>query len=174
MKFQISNFPFRVNKFQINNAGFTLVELIVVIGILATLLTFVTLDVLGSQRKASITSSANLLISDLATQQLKAMAGANGGASVASPSGIFFGNHSYTLFSGVTYRSTDPNNFVVNLDSNIEIISSFSGSLINFASGSGEIAGFVPGYDTIVLENTFSRDKKTIKLNRLGVVTSIN
>jgi prepilin-type N-terminal cleavage/methylation domain-containing protein len=147
--------------------GFTLVELIVVMSILATLLTFVTLDVLGSQRKVSVTSSANLLISDLAAQQLRAMAGGNGG-------GIFFGDHSYTLFSGINYSSSDANNFIVNLDPNIQLINSFSGSRINFASGSGEISGFVAGSDTVVLQNMFSRDKKTVKLNRLGVVVKVN
>jgi len=162
-------------KYKIYSRGITLIELIIVMSVVVILLTFVTIDILGSQRKASVTSSSILLVTDLRAQQLKAMVGENGGASIASPSGIYFsGGSSYTLFSGVTYKPADVNNFTINLDSNIQLISSFSGSVIYFASGSGEISGFTLGSDTLTLKNSFSGDKKTIKLNRYGVVTNVN
>lgn len=154
--------------------GFTLVELMVVMFIVASLLAIVYIDVLSSQRKATVTSDSTQLIADIKSQQLKAMGGQNGGVAMASPSGIAFSGNTYTLYTGAKYQSSDPNNFSINLDTNLQLISSFSGNVLTFASGSGEVADFSSGSDTITIVNSFSQDKKVIKLNRYGVITALN
>jgi prepilin-type N-terminal cleavage/methylation domain-containing protein len=156
-------------------AGFTVIEFIVVMAIIATLFGLGGVLLLSVQRQASITNTANKLVVDIKEQQLKAMVGDTGGSETASPSGIYFYPDKYILFRGDSFDSADPSNFVTNLDYGLQFsqINLFENQ-IKFTPGSGEILGFVSGSDNVVLKNTTNTDSKTVKINSLGVVVNMD
>ncbi len=156
-----------------HNRGFTLVETIMVMGIMATFLGIVTVGVLGFQRRASLSEVTNILVSDLQAQQVKAMTGASVSGSVPTGYGIYFEPNRYVLFSGSSYSPSDPANASVSLASPVSISSvGFGGNTVVFLRRSGEILGFVAGADDITIA-TDNGETKTIRLNRYGVVTLV-
>lgn len=158
-----------------NQEGFTYPELIVVMGIVAMLFGFITINLFGIQRKASLDTAIAILISDLKSQQIKAMVGDTGGGINPTSHGIYFESDRYILFHGDSYSPTDPSNFPISLERSIEITNvAFSDAVILFSTGSGEINNFVSGLNTIIIKNIAGSEQKTITINKFGVRTEVN
>lgn len=155
-----------------NQSGFTLVELLVVMGILLTLFGFVSFNLVGVQRNTSVNSTVDTLFSDMASQQTKAMLGA--GLSSGNSYGIYFQPDKYTLFKGATYSSDPASYFTVSLDLGITFTNTFPSSSIVFSSGTGQVSGFSNGQNTISIHDTQGTKTETITINRYGVVISEN
>lgn len=152
--------------------GFTLVEVLVTALIAGLLSMFVLINVMRPQSSASLQSAVNTLTTDLSSQQLKSMSGERG-ILEASPSGIFFGTTSYTLFTGGNYKSDDPGNFVVDLPANTKFSEiSFPSSSIIFATTSGEVVNFSPSQNFVTIQWSDFATKK-ISINKYGRVTNI-
>lgn len=151
-----------------HRSGFSFIELIVVMGVIGILLGFATVSLLGVQRKPALTSSVDSFISDIRGQQVKALAGNN-----ASSYGVYVGQHDYTLFTGSVYNANDPTNALVSFDPAISISTLLANAIAVFASGSGEMVNFLPSTSTITITNTQNNERKTIQLNRYGVVTLV-
>ena len=145
--------------------GFTIIELLVVIGVFAILATLSTLSLTQAQHSSSINSTVNVLISDLKRQQDKAMIGDTEGRGTHSNYGIHFDSTDYVLFHDI-YNATDPNNFLVNLGVTLNIS---TGNDVIFAKGSGESTA-----TTITLSDTVSHQQKTLTINQYGVITALN
>lgn len=154
--------------------GLTVVELLIVMGIIGVLSAFTTVNLLGLQHHASINSSVDSLVADLRAQQLKAM---NGDTENVSPNvtGIYFGtNTQYTLFRGLNYSAGNSNNFSVALDSVLRVTTTLPGSKIVFASVSGEVVNYALNQDTVTIRDSLSTEQKVIKFNRYGTIISVN
>jgi prepilin-type N-terminal cleavage/methylation domain-containing protein len=153
---KIFNFQFSIFK---SEEGFTLVELLLAIGIAGILLSLTTIGLLNAQRTTSLVTAEESLIADIKSQQIKAMNGIQGSGNF----GIHFAStNTYTLFQGSTFggaSSTSP----VSLDDNITL----SGSDVIFSKVSGEIT--TPA--TITVTNTANGTSKTIQMNKYGVIT---
>lgn len=152
--------------------GYTIIELLIVMGLFAVFFGFSSLNLLSVRSRTSLGTATDVLVSDLRTQQIKSMAGDTGGGAVDVNYGIYFSSNSYILFKG-TYISGDPANFTVNLDE-ATIATTFAGSMIIFNKGSGEVVGFDPNANTIRLTSLSSNASKIITINRFGTVTGIN
>lgn len=153
-------------------AGFTLIELVVVIGILLTLFSITLISLTTGQRNVSIQSDRNKLISDIKIQQTKAMRGTGGGSNAF---GIYFQPSQYTLFVGDSYSQSDPDNFVVSLIQGVIFSGiTFPGATIIFATRSGEIDGFLLGNNTVTIEDSEGVETSTVTLNKYGVVSNVN
>lgn len=137
--------------------AFTLIEFIVVAGIIAVLSAFITVNLLVSRQSASQQSTLNSLLADIKNQQLKAM-------TTAGFFGLYFESNRYTLFSGSAYSAPDPQNFVVSLDPSLTLSATFPSSILVFSAGSGEITGFVAGSDSLTLGT------ETLVFNRYGTL----
>jgi prepilin-type N-terminal cleavage/methylation domain-containing protein len=156
-----------------NNFGFTLIELVVVMVVVATLFGMVMFSLIGTQKTSEVGSAADALISDMASQQTKAMLGA--GTASGTKYGIFFDVNKYTLFQGNFYLSTDPRNFTVNLDSGLAFTNiKFPGSSIIFSSATGTVSGYLNGSNYVSIGESDGSKVETIKVNRYGVVTQEN
>lgn len=151
--------------------GFTLIELLIVIGLFSILSTFVVINLIRPQTKASVDSSLNTLVADLKQEQIKSMAGDSEGLDSAQTFGIYFGGTSYTIFRGSSYFPSDTSNFEVKLDTNLTLSSTFPGSQVVFNRRSGEVNGFVNGSNTVTITNTADGEAKTISINQLGVIS---
>nr|MBI5455687.1 type II secretion system protein [Candidatus Levybacteria bacterium] len=156
-----------------NQFGFTLIELVVVMGILLMLFGFMSFNLVGVQRKTSLDSTVENLVSDMATQQTKAMLGV--GSSAGDSYGIYFQSDKYTLFKGTTYSASDPTNFIISLDSGITFSNiNLPASSLIFSNRTGEISGFLAGQDTITIQDAQGVKTEKITVNRYGVVTGKN
>ena len=153
--------------------GFSLVELIISMTVLAILLGIVTLNLNTAQQNTTNVSTIDTLIADLSQQQIKAMVGDTEGRSTLDNYGIYFNNATYTLFHGA-YSALESTNFSVNLPTTQHFTTTFPGNQVIFLKGSGEISGFTAGQNTITVANTTSGQQKIIQINRYGVITAIN
>lgn len=144
--------------------GFTLIELIVVMGVIATLFSFVVFDSLNAARRASVDSAVNLLVADVKQQQMAAMMGQ--GVTIA-PFGVHFDTTSYTLFRGATYVPDAAGNFTIDLDANLEFSNPNTDLIFN--PGSGEITSEV----SFSVTNVTSGAKKTLTINKYGAVANL-
>ncbi len=157
-----------------HRSGFTFIELIVGMGVFATLVGLATVNLLGVQRKSSLTATIDTLIADIKEQQIKAITGDTFGGGQSSY-GIYFGPGQYVLFAGGTYHPNDSTNAMIPLDTNVVFSSiNFPDTSVVFASGSGEIINFNSQAHTVTLLQVHSGEGKTIDINRYGVVTSVN
>jgi prepilin-type N-terminal cleavage/methylation domain-containing protein len=148
------------------NKGFTIVELLVVMGIFAIIASLTTLSLSNSQHSSYLNTSVSTLVTDLKRQQLKAMIGDTEGRLVRSPYGIHFESARYTLFHD-TYSATDAENFIVNLDGTLNFTTLGD---VNFAKGSGESSGL----STITIRDSVTGKQKSLTLNLLGVISAVN
>lgn len=151
--------------------GFTLIELIVTLGIISLLVGLVTVNLLGLHEKATIDSAYTQVISDLKSQQSKSMTGVND--SGTGLFGVHFAANQYTLFRGLNYSPSNPSNFDITLEGSLTATTAFAGSDLIFATSSGEVVNFVPGQNTITLQDQYGK-QKTITLNEYGTVMSVN
>lgn len=154
-----------------SQAGFTLVELLVVMGILAVTTGMVTVSLVRPQTSAASTSIVNELVTDLKNQQFKAMMGDSGTATSAQAHGVYIQSNQYTLFKGSSYSSVDADNGVVATKSGTSLSTTLPSGQVVFAKGTGEVSGFVNGSNTINITNTATGGVTQIVINRLGVVT---
>lgn len=156
-------------------SGFTLMEVIVVMGILAVLFRLSTVNLLGLERRPKLTATMEILVSDLQSQQLKAMQKEGAGGSSAANYGIHFETGRYILFGGTSYNPLDAANVPITLPEAIQIASvTFPSGSVVFASGSGEVVGFISGSNAITLLQTQNQEQETLKLNRYGVTINLN
>lgn len=128
--------------------GFTIIELVVVLGIFATITAIGYIRSVDIARRAPITATVDTFIADLRGVQTQAMIGASQG--------------SY----GISLPSYPA-------PANITISTTFPGSVIEFTKGSGDIAGFTAGNNTVTITQTLSGEHKTLTINHYGAVTSV-
>lgn len=150
-------------------AGFTLPELVIVMGILAVLFSFVSQSLIGGQHQVAVNSSLSQLIADIKLQQSKAMWGDTEGRAATDNYGIYLNSNQYILFHGSAYPSGNSDDVTINLDNNITVSPS---QAFIFAKGNGEIIGYAPSIDTITISSP--SDSKTIEFNQYGVIISQN
>lgn len=155
-------------------SGYSLIELVIVMGIIVLLFGFTTINLGGVARVTSVNEAVDLLNADIRSQQTKAMTGTGDGTS-GSSYGIYFQTDQYTLFRGTTYSSQNSTNFIVKLDQNLNFVNdTFPNSTLVFLQSSGEISGYAAGNAAISIGNTAGSEQKTIRVNQLGTVDQIN
>ena len=138
--------------------GFTIIELLVVMGIFAIMFGFASINLLRPQTQATLDTIVTTLVSDLKEQQIRAMTGDG-----PSAYGVYFEPSRYPLFTGPIYSASAADNFSVNMEEGITISPTTS---VVFAQRSGETTT-----TTFTITNTNSGEQKTITINILGAVT---
>jgi len=158
----------------VTSKGFSLIEFIVTMIIVASLLGLVVINLFNARQRATVNTSITQLISDIKNQQIQAMVGDTEGRGTNSTYGVHFDTSTspqqYILYHG-TYNPSDATNLTVKLDDTVVFSSiTFPSSEINFSPVSGDISGFVSGQNTITVQETASGSTKTITINKYGVV----
>lgn len=154
-------------------AGFTLPELLTVIGIIAILFGFASINLVGAHRSASIGAVVDTFVADARQQQIKAMSGDTEGTAAAGAYGIHFANNEYTLFYGETYTPAASSNFVIELPGNTVMSTTFPGSTLIFNKANGEVKDFSDSQNTVTIQNAAGSGQTIIEFNKYGVITTI-
>jgi prepilin-type N-terminal cleavage/methylation domain-containing protein len=151
--------------------GFTLVELLVVLGLFLIVFTMSNVSLSGLIAKNSSSEFSETFVSDLNRQQSRAMTGDIASGS-ATAYGIKFAPTTYTLFSGTSHSTPSASNVVIQLPKDLKFENiSFPQQQLVFAEGSGEVVGYVASASSVQLRNTTTKAVQTILANPLGVIT---
>lgn len=155
--------------------GFTLVEMILTMGIIVMLLTISSLLLTGLIPKASLVSASEQLIAELRQQQLETMVGeVSKTGSQPSSRGIKIEPHRYIFFEGEDFDPEAVSNYEVSVEEPLSLETDFDNQILVFALGSGEIIDYQADASTITIKNSSNQESVSIKLNDYGVVDSIN
>lgn len=158
-----------------NRTGFSLIELIVVVGIIAVLSSFAFINLFNTKYTASFQTSIDTLITDFKQQQLKAMVGDTEGRGGSPDSyGIHFETNTYTLFHGTIFNQSDTSNFTIKLGDNIQILDDWNLQSIIFTALNGEVLIFNSSKNNFKIKNVLTQDQKTVTFNKFGIITSVN
>ena len=139
-------------------------------GIIAILVSFISINLLKPQTTASTASTVQILGADIKEQQIKAMAGDTDFESSTDSQGIYFESNRYTLFRGPNYASGS-HYFQVDMDQNLILSNTLPSSQVVFTKRSGEVASYTSGQDTVTLNHSQSGEQKIITINRYGAIT---
>lgn len=155
--------------------GFTMIDFLVAVAVFLSVTGLISINLLSSQHKVNLTSAVDILVADLAGQQLKAMSGDTEGRGVNDAYGIYFGTTSYTVFHGLAYNPGDSSNFTVNLPVGITLANvTWPTNMVIFGKGSGEVVGWSGSTNSLQITSVSDGRTKTITVNRLGVVDNVN
>lgn len=148
--------------------GFTMVELLLAMGIFAILAALGSINYFSTYNQTSVGTTEDVLIADLRSAQAKAMTGSSiNGATVPSWGVKFFSDH-YTIFPGPSYVDGASTNYIVALPQNMLLSPDLTSNQLLFLKGSGEISSYDSEADSISLN--LGTTTKTVELNRYGIV----
>lgn len=154
------------------NSGFTITELMIVIGIISILFGLSWINFTSLPSRASLQTDSVALINDLKSQQMLAMTGDMGVGGTESNYGVHFETTTYTLFKGNTYTLDGAGNFPIELgNANLSFINvTFPNSSVVFKKGSGEILDYIDDqkHDSVTITDSLTGTTKTIRLNIYG------
>jgi prepilin-type N-terminal cleavage/methylation domain-containing protein len=154
--------------------GFTFIEVVVAMGIVAILLSLTYYSTFTAQHKSTIVAATDLLINDLKQQQLKAMSGDTAGSTTAADYGVHLEATSYTLFRGSVYNQSNSANFVVPLGGTlVNLANTLPASAAAFARGSGEVDGLPSGTASLTIRDTVTGETRIITINQYGTITAV-
>jgi prepilin-type N-terminal cleavage/methylation domain-containing protein len=157
-----------------HNRGFTLIELIISMSIMALLLSLITINLASSSSKASLQSTIALLITDLKQQQIKAMVGDTENSGTAASYGVFFDSSEYVLFKGSSYDANDENNFHISYGDGVVLDTvTFPNNSVIFSRIDGEVIGYGANTNAISLLQTGSQESRTLEINKIGVIDEV-
>lgn len=178
--YQMSNVKYLISNKLLNNwkfsitEGFTLVELLLIMGIMAILISISTISFFNTRTRTVLTTNFDTFVTDLKNQQTQAMVGDTEGRGIPDAYGIYIQPTSYTLFHGTNYNPADTANFNLTVEQGFVLSTTFSGNKVVFATNSGEIVNYTQGQNAVIITETASGQHKTLQLNKLGAITSID
>ena len=160
---------------RLSSQGLTLIELMIVLGILAILFTLTTINITSLIPRANVTTTVDTLIADLKLQQARSMLGEMGTATdSAQIFGVHFDSNQYVLYAGATYSASSASNSAIVMPNTVQLSTTFPSGNILFSRGSGEIVNYASSSSTITVSDSVLNLQRTIQLNRFGVITGVN
>ncbi|HUW21410.1 MAG TPA: prepilin-type N-terminal cleavage/methylation domain-containing protein [Candidatus Bathyarchaeia archaeon] len=150
--------------------GFTLIEILLTVGLLAILLGLGTIVFGNFSRQDQLNSTAEKIVSCLSEAQTRTVAGYSLGQAAAFNFGVHFNDSSYTIFPGTAFDPNDVRNQRFELPATLEIKPIFLPlSNIVFEKITGEVRDYNPSQNYLILTGKQSGKEKNIIINKLGV-----
>lgn len=151
-----------------SSAGFTLIETLIVMGLMAVMMGLVIINLGKPQSEAGVAAAVAALKADMREQQTRAMAGESGDGVGANAWGVHFESNRYVLFHGASYSANDSGNFEVDLGPGVAASTSLPSGTLVYEPRSGEISGWTDGQNTVTLTHP-AGDTETLVFNRYGI-----
>lgn len=153
--------------------GFTLIEILVVIGMILILFLLGQNLSPSPQQVSTVSNTLDALVTDISAQQNKSMNGDLSLGSVASNYGVYFQSDRYILFKGSSYNQGATDNFTISLSPTISFSTiNLPSTQLIFATGSGVLTNYNQSQRTITIHDATNNTSKTIQFNSFGVVES--
>lgn len=158
--------------------AFTLVELIVVVGIVSTLSAIAYFSLGRLQTSTDSMSSIDRLTSTIRTQRMYAMLGNSVLKTSAMPQGIYFsqGKNTFVLFSCISSTNCiyDPESNL-NIEEQLENTQIFTtvnlpNNQIIFSPLSGEVMGYDQNKNSITVSSVANNSHATIVISSMGTI----
>lgn len=148
-------------------SGFTFIEMLLVLGIVAILISISSIVLVRPQTQSLLDGEILKIFAEIKNQQIKAMVGDTEGGATPQAYGINIQANQYTLFRGPAYNLADTNNFVVAFPDTIQVINNTlpSGTVV-FNRRSGEVSGFISPV-AFTLQDTINLNTKTVTLQNI-------
>jgi prepilin-type N-terminal cleavage/methylation domain-containing protein len=155
----------------LGRSGFTFIEIVISVAIASTLIGFIILNLLNIHQVKTVQSASEILISDLRSQQTKAMSLSIQNTSDPDDYGVFFSNNRYFLFKGNSYDPASSSNMQVNLPDNFSFTNvTLPNSQVVFLRGSGQVQNFTSGQNTITIHDSSEQNSRMLEINYYGVI----
>lgn len=113
---KVKSQPVRSGKSKISESGFTLIEIVIAIGVLAIIGTTIFVGFSTATESADLKTSAFKVVDALQFARTRTIA-----SLASSQYGVHFEQTQYVLFRGATYNASDPDNIVYPLSLRVEI-----------------------------------------------------
>jgi prepilin-type N-terminal cleavage/methylation domain-containing protein len=155
-----------------HQSGFSLLEMIIVMTLMLSLLGFITINLVKSQRSVTINTTIDTLIGDMRSQQIKAMTGETEARTNADVYGVYFTSSNYVLFHGLSYNASDTDNLTIPLDT--EFTFNNPGKTIIFSRITGNVSGYSALQNTITISDSTNNQQKILRYNGYGAITAVN
>jgi prepilin-type N-terminal cleavage/methylation domain-containing protein len=141
----------QLHKIFIPNRGFSLIELLVVMGLLAILGSFSLMVSMENYRGSSFAESQATLVSALQKARSQALFGVciGSGCTAGQPHGVHIDSNQLVLFQGTTYNADDPNNEYLPVQSAGITFSGIHDVVFTEFSGDATPAGAIVSSDTV-------------------------
>ncbi len=165
-----ASFFIPVHSRRVVQSGFTLIELILVMGIVAVLYGISSVSLSRLIPRVAVRSTAETLRSELRLLQARAMQGDVGIVAGPSAFGVFFAADRYTFFEGSSYVPGAQGNVETIMEEAVSISTELPSNILVFQHGSGEVVGFMSGQDTITISNVESGESAGFTVNQYGVL----
>jgi len=157
-----------------NKSGYTLIEVIIVTGLFASLLLLSNFNLARPVRTATISTVLDVFISDVALTRTRAFSGDTQTGTGAAVHGVYIEPNRYTLFRGSSYDAGNSTNFTVNLPSNLTFSQiDVPSSEVIFAPLSAEVVGYDQNMRTLTLTDSVVGLTRTLRFNQYGVVEAV-
>lgn len=156
---------------QSQNAGFTFVELLISMAIVAVIMSFAAMSLSNLIPKAQLRTAVTQLMVDVQNQQYLAMIGQTD-PDQGQTKGVYFQAQSYTVFNGSSFTVDNPTNFVVNIPETVTIQNiTLPDNTLIFAPLSGECANCPVGEEVgFEMGDAQSSARAEIVVNPYGVL----
>lgn len=151
--------------------GFTLLEVLLVLGLFGILMGLSTVNIIQPQVNAYLDSDVDKLSAEIRQQQLRSITADTNLTSSSQSYGVYFEASRYILFTGTNYSASDTKNIVVNLETNDQFSTiNLTGAQIVFQKLSGEVNDYSSTLNNVVIRNSISNQQKVLNFNRYGVL----
>lgn len=154
-----------------NDKGFTLIELIVSIGIITLLVGFSSWAYLTVEKNSNLINQTTQLIGSVRQAQALAMSGMTQDQSNYINISIHFTANSYIIFKGSQFNPNDTDNIQADLAAGITLNTDLPSSDLTFLAKSGEVNNFDSNHNSITVLETGGLSK-VLRINKLGVVNA--
>ena len=151
-------------------AGFTLVELLIVMGISAIVFSITIISLTPLIPKSNSRAEIELLKAAIAEQRTKSQSGYTSSGSSPTAQSIYFEETQYVLYEGITYNPSDPENSTFPLEQGLRFTAiTLPNSSLVFSAISGEVRQFVEGQNSVTLRSDHLNDSVILSVNRFGI-----
>lgn len=153
----------QTTKIELTSAGYTIVELLVVLAIMTILAGIVSITMSNYASRQSLNSIHQEVIDGIQNARRNTLASLND-----TTYGVYVGTSSIAFFEGSSYSSSDPNNEYIQYTGKISATSSLSGG--SWSVVFNRLNGEPSAYGTIVLTDISSQAQATVTIAATGLV----
>jgi prepilin-type N-terminal cleavage/methylation domain-containing protein len=151
--------------------GFTLIELMIVLGIIVMLLSLVTFSFRRTWFSGNMEATVDEINQALYKAQVESISGVSEDGTSASNFGVRFEQGMLIVFPGSVYVSGADGNEEISWNEGLRLTTiNLPDQSVVFSRVSGEVENYTVGQNSLVLTNSQTGESETLVINRMGTM----